>query len=82
MRKFFSLITFAVAIALSSSAQKFIHPGINQTAEDLEFMRQQALKGEQPWKDAFDRLKAEADLKFGTGAELWAPCIFNDNCLN
>ncbi|MEX2234581.1 MAG: right-handed parallel beta-helix repeat-containing protein [Cyclobacteriaceae bacterium] len=62
----FHLIFFTLAIAFApeSHAQKFVHPGINQTADDLEYMRQQVLKGEQPWKDAFERLKAATDLNF------------------
>jgi len=48
----------------SASAQKFIHPGIAQTSADMEFMKKQVLAGEQPWKDAFDRLKTATDLQF------------------
>jgi parallel beta-helix repeat protein len=48
----------------STSAQKFIHPGIDQTSADLGYMKKQVLAGEQPWKDAFDRLKAVTDLHF------------------
>ncbi|NJK95853.1 MAG: hypothetical protein HC905_13915 [Bacteroidales bacterium] len=44
--------------------QKFIHPGIDQTSADMEYMKKQVLKGEQPWKDAFDRLKTSTDLNF------------------
>ena len=51
-------------LPLAVSAQKFKHPGIHQTQEDLEYMKKQVLKGEQPWKDAFDRLKASTDLEF------------------
>ena len=66
MKRYFALIYFFIALALSTeiTAQKFIHPGINQTSEDLEYMRQQVLKGEQPWKDAFERLKSETSLDF------------------
>ena len=66
MRKYLTLICFSIALALitETNAQKFIHPGINQTTADLEYMRQQVLKGEQPWKDAFERLKSETDLNF------------------
>jgi parallel beta-helix repeat protein len=45
-------------------AQKFVHPGIDQTAADLARMKNLVLKGEQPWKGAFDRLKASADTNF------------------
>ena len=48
----------------SLSAQKFTHPGIDQTAADLEYMKKQVLAGEQPWKDAFERLKNSTNLKF------------------
>src|SRR5258705_1210864 len=57
----FSLMVFAVEISSKGSAQKFIHPGINQSSTDLAYMKQLVLKGEQPWKAAFDRLKNLAD---------------------
>lgn len=40
----------------------FTHPGIYQTREDLDFMKQQVASGEQPWKEAFDRMKASVSL--------------------
>ena len=66
MRGYCCLAIFSVglALALPAAAQKFIHPGINQTSADLVYMREQVRKGEQPWKDAFERLKAETDLNF------------------
>lgn len=57
------LITFLYPTN-STFAQKFIHPGIDQTSADLEYMKRQVLAGEQPWKDAFDRLKALTNLQF------------------
>jgi hypothetical protein len=62
-----SLILSIVVTAISfsnSSAQKFVHPGINQTAGDLAYMKKRILKGEQPYKDAFDRLKIATDTNF------------------
>ena len=68
MKGLFSLILlvwiFIVFSPENSFAQKFIHPGIDQTAADLEYMKKQVLAGEQPWKDAFDRLKTATDLQF------------------
>lgn len=46
---------------MNCSGQKFIHPGINQSLADLVYMRQLVQKGEQPYKDAFQRLKNLAD---------------------
>ncbi len=62
-------IVFIVTIILfslfnNSVAQKFIHPGVHQTKEDLEYMKSQVLKGEQPWKNAFDSLKVHTNLDF------------------
>jgi len=37
-------------------AAPFVHPGMLQSRADLEFMKQKVLAGEQPWKDAWDRL--------------------------
>ncbi len=43
-----------------------VHPGILQTQADLEFMKARVKAGEEPWKSAWDRLKAEpgASLDF------------------
>ena len=57
------LITFLYPTN-STFAQKFIHPGIDQTSADLQYMKKQVLAGEQPWKGAFDRLKALTNLQF------------------
>ena len=48
----------------SGISQKFIHPGIDQRAVDLQEMKRLVLKGEQPYKAAFDRLKAAADTSY------------------
>ena len=52
----------SVLMSLAAYSQKFIHPGIDQSSEDLAYMKKQVLSGNQPWKDAFDRLKASTDL--------------------
>lgn len=49
-------------------AQKFVHPGIHQTQQDLDYMKGRVLNGEQPWKNAFDSLKADIDLDFKVNA--------------
>ena len=58
----------AFAILLSGKegifAQKFVHPGIDQTAADLAYTKKQVDAGAQPWKDAFERLKTATDLNF------------------
>ncbi|GHB85088.1 right-handed parallel beta-helix repeat-containing protein [Persicitalea jodogahamensis] len=59
------LLVLAVAIFPPTSAgQNFAHPGINQTRADLDYMKAQVLKGQEPYKSAFERLKAETDLEF------------------
>ena len=63
-RIYFVLIIVGIACCHVAPAQKFIHPGINQTFADLNYMKKQILNGEQPWKDAFERLKAATDLSF------------------
>ena len=55
INNFFSVNTFA---------QPFVHPGIDQTSKDLAYMKNMVVKGEQPYKDAFERLKAVADSGF------------------
>jgi hypothetical protein len=57
-----TLIVFTIS-PLSLCAQGFIHPGIDQTAAELRYMKEQVLAGREPWKSAFDRLLAETDLE-------------------
>jgi len=51
-------------IRMELYAQQFIHPGIDQSLSDLQYMKKQVLAGEQPWKDAYERLKAATDRQF------------------
>ncbi|WP_162915419.1 right-handed parallel beta-helix repeat-containing protein [Paraflavitalea soli] len=67
MNRKLSIISFlllVVLIPLCSLAQPFVHPGVDQSAKDLAYMKGQVLKGAQPWKGAFDRLKAATDTAF------------------
>lgn len=45
-------------VFVSLSAQAFRHPGILHNEEDLSYIRQKLAEGAQPWKAAFDSLKA------------------------
>jgi len=55
------LVIFSCLVLLlysqQSTSQSFIHPGVDMTSEDLQYMKNQVLAGTQPWKDAFERLK-------------------------
>ena len=42
-------------------SQSFQHPGIDQNTADLMRMKQWVSEGKQPYKDAFLKLKAEAE---------------------
>jgi parallel beta-helix repeat protein len=55
---------FTVSLPLLTTAQPFVHPGVDQSAKDLAYMKAKVLKGEEPYKSAFDRLKASADTAF------------------
>lgn len=61
---FLAAMFFSFVFSETITARQFIHPGIDQTKEDLEYMKKQVLLGEQPWKDAFDRLKESTNLNF------------------
>ena len=61
---FFLVGVFLCLFSAQALAQKFVHPGIDQTAQDLSFMKKFVLEGKQPYKAAFDRLKAAADSTF------------------
>jgi parallel beta-helix repeat protein len=45
-------------------AQAFIHPGIDQNSNDLALMKKKVQAGEEPYRGAFNRLKAAADTAF------------------
>lgn len=45
-------------------AKDFVHPGMAQSREDLDYMREMVQKGVQPWKTAFDNLKEHTSLAF------------------
>ena len=69
MKTFFKATILLILTGLiwsteKTSAQKFIHPGIDQTAADLAYMKKQVLAGAQPWKNAFEQLKTETNLQF------------------
>ena len=57
-----AIITFLTPSG--AAAQEFVHPGLNQTAADLAYMKKMVQAGEQPFKQAFDRLKAATDTSF------------------
>ncbi len=48
----------------SIATKPFCHPGMAQTQEDLDYMKQQVLAGKQPWKTAFENLKKATNLDF------------------
>ncbi|GAB6012417.1 alginate lyase family protein [Viscerimonas tarda] len=64
---FFVLASF-ISISMPLNAQNghshFVHPGIDQTKADLDFMKQQVLLGKEPWKSAFDKLKEKTSLDY------------------
>src|SRR4051812_3092488 len=53
-----------ISLPLAATAQPFVHPGVDQSAKDLAYMKAKVLKGEEPYKSAFDRLKVATDTAF------------------
>lgn len=53
-------------IPLPPIPEKFRHPGILSTTEDLDFIKKKIQAGEEPWKSSFEIMKAtaEADLNY------------------
>lgn len=49
---------------LGVRAQPFVHPGINQTAADVQYRKSRVAKRDPLYKKAFLRLKAAADPEF------------------
>jgi len=48
----------------SKSAKTFVHPGIFNTKEELDFVKAKIAANEQPWKGAFDRIKNSVDVNY------------------
>lgn len=59
---FTAIISFLTPVV--TSGQPFRHPGLNQGAADLAYMKQQVLAGHHPYRAAFERLKAATDTPF------------------
>jgi predicted alpha-1,2-mannosidase len=49
-------------------AKPFVHPGMAQSRDDLDYMKQNALNGQEPWKTAFDELKKQTPPDFAPDA--------------
>ncbi|MET0299809.1 MAG: hypothetical protein ABW036_08610, partial [Flavitalea sp.] len=49
-------------------AQGLIHPGIDQTGNDLEVLRKKISGHEEPYYSAFEKLRTDISTKFPTGA--------------
>lgn len=60
---FFAVIVCGLC-PIEFMAQEFLHPGIDQDRDDLNYMKEQVLNGVEPWKGAFERLKVESDPDF------------------
>jgi parallel beta-helix repeat protein len=56
--------TFAQAPVRSVADKPFVHPGMAQSRQDLDYMKKMVLAGQQPYKDAFEKLKAETQRDF------------------
>jgi len=60
----FTSVYLVLPIVTVLAKQEFVHPGIYQTKADLDFMKQNVLAGEQPWKAAFDKVKASVPVDY------------------
>ena len=52
------LIAQCMMVCIAMYGQDFVHPGMLHNAGDLEYLRSRVLAGEEPWKTAWDSLKA------------------------
>ncbi|GHT88359.1 hypothetical protein FACS189474_3450 [Bacteroidia bacterium] len=48
----------------TQSTASFRHPGMAQSREDLDYMKQMVSAGKEPWKTAFENLKKQTSLDF------------------
>ncbi|GAA4311149.1 right-handed parallel beta-helix repeat-containing protein [Compostibacter hankyongensis] len=49
-------------------AQSFVHPGIDQSAKDLAYLKQLIARKQEPWKSAYDKLVKDTDTTFAVHA--------------
>jgi len=57
MKNIISVTLLLFFVVGSVQTQPFLHPGIDMNPKDLEYMKKQALAGQEPWSGAFTRLK-------------------------
>src|SRR5947209_18817683 len=71
-RSLFSLIVGLLALsavaAETSARRAFVHPGLLQNRQDLDFMKAQIVAGVEPWKGAFERLRTPRPGRDGAPA--------------
>ncbi len=63
-RILFLVGVFLCLLSAQAFSQKFVHPGIDQTAQDLSLMKKMVLEGKQPYKAAFEKLRSNVDTSF------------------
>lgn len=51
-------VTMVWADEVPNASAPFVHPGLLHSGEEIAFFRVKVERGEQPWKDAFDRLQS------------------------
>ncbi len=61
---FLAVGVISLTTALTALGAGFVHPGMDQGAEDLQSLKLKVQRGEQPFKDAFETLKAGTSLGF------------------
>jgi hypothetical protein len=64
MTKILSILSCLLLITAMLPAQSFIHPGMDQSRADLEYMKHEARKGAEPYKTAYDKIKAGINLDY------------------
>lgn len=59
------LFTFIFScVFMGGYAQSFVHPGINQSSEDLAYMKRLIDQHQEPWISAYDKLVETTDTTF------------------
>ena len=61
---FFCRCTTQTTVPSEYKTDAFKHPGMAQSAEDLEYMREMVQKGVEPWKKAYENLQAQTSLDY------------------
>ena len=64
----------AEPFAPRSAAKPFVHPGLLHSREELAFVKRKIAAGEQPWKTAWEKLRASESASLVDAGSTFVDC--------